>query len=126
MPNGFAHMGPPAGVVAIQIRGPGLVGPLLQIRGPGVTEPNIAGPVDHASSAGDTLGVLMAGSWGDVAGLTARWPDFGEPDWLVGRTITRAELDAAIDAADDTLRVLIAKDVDVIAALTDKWATSLG
>ena len=115
---------PPAGVVAVQIRGPGLVGPRLQIRGPGQTDPNIAGRVDGASNAGDTLSVLMAANWGDVAGLAARWPDFGEPGWLVGGTITRAELDAAIGTAGAELRVLIAEDVDVIAALTDEWATS--
>jgi hypothetical protein len=115
---------PPTGVVAIQIRGPGLVGPRLQIRGPGNTDPNIAGRVDQASSAGDRLLALMAGSWGDVAGLAARWPDFGAPGWLVGRTITRAELDAAIGKAGVALHVLIAEDVDDISALTDMWATS--
>jgi hypothetical protein len=115
---------PPVGVVVIQIRGPGLVGPHLQIRGPGDTDPDIAAPVDQAEGDGEVLSVLMAGSWGDVAGLAARWPLSGESGWLVGRAITRAELDTAIDAADTELRVLIADDVDDIVALTDNWAVN--
>jgi hypothetical protein len=115
-------MPPPLGAVPIQIRGPGIVGPHLQIRGPGVADPDIATPIDQASGQDPPLGLLMAGSWADVAGLAARWPDNGELGWLVGTSITRAEFDGALGNVGDALRVLIAGDVGDITALTANWA----
>jgi hypothetical protein len=114
-------MPPPTSAIIVQIRGPGIIGPLVQIRGPEVN-PDVLQSFADASAIGEPVSLLLAQSWADVSGLTARWPNGREPGWLVGSAITAEELAAAVAAGDGELRILIAEEVNDIVALTASWA----
>ncbi len=113
---------PPQTAVIVQIRGPGIIGPVVQIRGPQALDPDVLQSFAEASAMGQPVSVLMAQSWADVSGLTARWPASGGAGWLVRRAITADELSAAVAEAGSELRILVAEEVADITALTANWA----
>ncbi len=113
---------PPQTAVIVQIRGPGIIGPLVHIRGPQAVDPDILGSFAEASAMGQPVSVLMAQSWADVSALTARWPAGGGAGWLVGSAITADELNAAVAGGGSELRILIAGEVADITSLTANWA----
>lgn len=120
---------PPAGIVAVNIRGPEVLGPRIQIRG----------PVERAGDRGaDTLtqlfndavaqlrgpvNLLLAGDELEIQDLAVRWPAFSDPGWLVGTQTNAAALNAAYDAVPDgeELRVLVAPSFQEIAGLAQLW-----
>lgn len=117
-------MPPPASAIVVQIRGPGIIGPLVQIRGPGELDPNILESFADASDMGGPVPValLLAQTWADVSTLTALWYTGVTPGWLVGKEITAEGLAAAVEEAGSQLRILIAQEVADIVALTASWA----
>jgi hypothetical protein len=118
-------MPPPTSAIIVQIRGPGIIGPLVQIRGPEVNPDVLHSFADAsaiAASNGGPVSLLLAQTWADVSGLTARWPNGGGAGWLVGTDITEASLAEALEAGDGELRILIAEQVNDIVALTASWA----
>jgi hypothetical protein len=125
---------PPNGMS--QIRGPGLqpdglVGPQVIIVGQGVDPAGgflsqdvfTAGFDAVAGQTPNAVAILMVDTSQDKQQLVQQWgPNQSSPGFLVGRQTTRAQLDAAIQAAGaGPLRVLIAGDVATRNFLSNVW-----
>jgi hypothetical protein len=71
------------------------------------------------------VSLLIAADALEIQELSARWPLFSEPGWLVGSQTDLARLqqayeDAAV-AAGAKLRILIARDLALASALGREW-----
>lgn len=96
----------PAGGIGTQIRGP-------QIRGPEALVELTQG----CDNAAVPISVLIADTDLDVILVSARWPDWSAPGWLVGTSITSQQLREAYDQSDGDLNVLIARDINDLTSL---------